>query len=83
MDCGAYSVIPPQHKVLHLTEKEAEKMKALVQDVDWTKENYYYPCLYFHKIEYDALEKRTQLAFVVAWELANRKNRILVDADKK
>lgn len=36
-----------------------------------------------HKIEYDALEKRTQLAFVVAWELANRKNRILVDADKK
>jgi Zn-dependent M28 family amino/carboxypeptidase len=35
------------------------------------------------KIEYDALEKRTQLAFVVAWELANRKNRILVDADKK
>ena len=30
-----------------------------------------------------ALEKRTQLAFVVAWELANRKNRILVDADKK
>jgi Zn-dependent M28 family amino/carboxypeptidase len=36
-----------------------------------------------HKIEYDALEKRTQLAFVVAWELANRKNRIQVDADKK
>jgi Zn-dependent M28 family amino/carboxypeptidase len=35
------------------------------------------------KIEYDALEKRTQLAFVVAWELANRKNRIQVDADKK
>ena len=36
-----------------------------------------------HKIEYDALEKRTQLAFVVAWELANRKDRIQVDADKK
>ncbi len=35
------------------------------------------------KIEYDALEKRTQLAFVVAWELANRKDRIQVDADKK
>ena len=35
------------------------------------------------KIEFDALEKRTQLAFVIAWELANRKNRIVVDADKK
>ena len=31
------------------------------------------------KIEYDALAKRAQLAFVTAWELANRKNRIVVD----
>lgn len=31
------------------------------------------------KIEFDALAKRTQLAFVVAWELANRDNRIIVD----
>lgn len=31
------------------------------------------------KIEYDALAKRTQLAFVIAWELANRNERILVD----
>jgi hypothetical protein len=31
------------------------------------------------KIEYDALAKRTQLAFVTAWELANRKDRIVVD----
>ena len=36
-----------------------------------------------NKIEYDALEKRTQLAFVTAWELANRKNRIQVDVVKK
>lgn len=35
------------------------------------------------KIEYDALEKRTQLAFVIAWELANRKDRIKVDRDGK
>jgi hypothetical protein len=35
------------------------------------------------KIEYDALEKRTQLAFVIAWELANRKDRIVVDVIKK
>jgi len=31
------------------------------------------------KIEYDALTKRTQLAFVVAWDLANRENRPVVD----
>ncbi len=31
------------------------------------------------KIEYDALAKRTKLAFVVMWELANRKDRIVVD----
>ena len=31
------------------------------------------------KIEYDALTKRTKLAFVVAWELANRENRPVVD----
>jgi hypothetical protein len=31
------------------------------------------------KIEFDALTKRTQLAFVVAWELANRENRLIVD----
>lgn len=31
------------------------------------------------KIEYDALTKRAQLAFVVAWDLANRANRPVVD----
>jgi hypothetical protein len=36
-----------------------------------------------HKIEYDALAKRTQLAFVTAWELANRPNRPRVDKDGK
>ena len=35
------------------------------------------------KIEFDALEKRTQLVFVTAWELANRNNRIQVDVVKK
>ena len=32
-----------------------------------------------NKIEYDALAKRAQLAFVMAWELANRENRPVVD----
>jgi Zn-dependent M28 family amino/carboxypeptidase len=31
------------------------------------------------KIEFDALAKRTQLAFAIAWELANAKNRPVVD----
>lgn len=31
------------------------------------------------KIEFDALAKRTQLAFAMAWELANRPERIVVD----
>lgn len=31
------------------------------------------------KIEFDALAKRTQLAFTIAWELANRDNRPVVD----
>lgn len=28
------------------------------------------------KIEFDVLTKRTKLAFVIAWELANRRDRI-------
>jgi Zn-dependent M28 family amino/carboxypeptidase len=31
------------------------------------------------KIEYDALEKRAKFAFTIAWELANRENRPVVD----
>lgn len=31
------------------------------------------------KIEFDALTKRTQLAFAIAWEVANRENRPVVD----
>jgi hypothetical protein len=35
------------------------------------------------KIEYNLLAKRAQLAFVTAWELANRPNRPVVDKDGK
>jgi Zn-dependent M28 family amino/carboxypeptidase len=31
------------------------------------------------KIEFDALTKRTQLAFAIAWEIANRKEKLVVD----
>lgn len=35
------------------------------------------------KIEYDAMAKRTQLAFAVTWEIANRKDRLVVDRNEK
>ncbi|AWI26628.1 M28 family metallopeptidase [Flavobacterium pallidum] len=35
------------------------------------------------KIEFDALAKRAQLAFTIAWEIANREERIKVDKDGK
>jgi Peptidase family M28 len=31
------------------------------------------------KIEFDALTKRTQYAFAIAWEIANRKDKLIVD----
>ncbi|WP_395044953.1 M28 family metallopeptidase [Flavobacterium sp.] len=35
------------------------------------------------KIEFDALTKRTQLGFIITWEIANREKRIVVDKDGK
>lgn len=35
------------------------------------------------KIEFDALTKRTKYAFAIAWEIANRENRLVVDKDGK
>lgn len=46
-------------------------------------EDYHMPTDTPDKIEYDALEKRAQLAFTLAWELANRPERIKVDKDGK
>lgn len=35
------------------------------------------------KIEFDALTKRTKYAFAIAWEIANREKRLVVDKDGK
>lgn len=48
-----------------------------------THEDYHMPTDTPEKIEYDALAKRTQLAFLVTWELANRSEKIKVDRDGK
>lgn len=42
-------------------------------------EDYHQPTDDVDKIDFDALTKRTQLAFAIIWELANRENRPLVD----
>jgi Zn-dependent M28 family amino/carboxypeptidase len=46
-------------------------------------DDYHLPTDTPDKIEYDALAKRTQLAFATAWELANRAERPVVDRDGK
>ncbi len=44
-----------------------------------THEDYHKPTDEVSKIEFDALQKRTQLAFAIAWELANREQKPIVD----
>jgi Zn-dependent M28 family amino/carboxypeptidase len=45
--------------------------------------DYHKPTDEIDKIEFDALTKRARLAFVIAWEIANRDKRIVVDKDGK
>ncbi len=46
-------------------------------------DDYHQPTDDVSKIEFDALEKRVQLIFATAWELANRENRPKVDKSGK
>lgn len=46
-------------------------------------EDYHQPGDTPDKIEYDALANRARLAFVVAWEIANREDRLKIDRDGK
>ena len=48
-----------------------------------THADYHQPTDDVDKIEFDALAKRTKLAFAIAWEIANRKDRLVVDKDGK
>jgi Zn-dependent M28 family amino/carboxypeptidase len=48
-----------------------------------THADYHKPTDTPDKIEYDALEKRTRLAFAIAWELSHREQRIVVDKSGK
>lgn len=46
---------------------------------DGIHEDYHKPTDDVSKIDFSLLQKRTQLVFATAWELANRKDRIVVD----
>lgn len=46
-------------------------------------EDYHKPGDDVEKIEFDALTRRARLAFVTAWEIANRQDRLVVDKDGK
>lgn len=46
-------------------------------------EDYHKPGDDVEKIEFDALTRRARLAFVTAWEIANRQDRLAVDKDGK
>jgi len=46
-----------------------------------THEDYHKPGDDVEKIEFDALAKRAQLAFAIAWDIANRDKRLVVDKD--
>lgn len=44
-----------------------------------THDDYHKPTDEVSKIEFDALTQRTKYAFAIAWEIANRENRMVVD----
>jgi hypothetical protein len=48
-----------------------------------THADYHKPTDTVEKIDFKAMESRTRLVFYTAWELANRKSRIIVDSNKK
>lgn len=48
-----------------------------------THEDYHKPGDDVEKIEFDALTKRAQYAFSIAWEVANRPSKLIVDKDGK
>jgi Zn-dependent M28 family amino/carboxypeptidase len=48
-----------------------------------THADYHKPTDKVEKIEFDALARRAQLGFAIAWELANRDKKIVVDKDGK
>ncbi|MCW5910221.1 MAG: M28 family peptidase [Cyclobacteriaceae bacterium] len=57
----------------------AKKNIPIIFYFDGIHEDYHKPSDEVDKIEFDLLAKRTQTVFHVAWEIANRDNRLVVD----
>ncbi len=61
----------------------AKKGIPIIFYFDGIHEDYHKPSDEVDKIEFDLLAKRTQNVFHVAWEIANRDNRLVVDKEEK
>lgn len=61
----------------------AKKGIPIVFYFNGVHDDYHQPSDEVDKINFESAEKVTRLAFHVAWELANRENRIVVDSNKK
>ncbi|MFO7702374.1 MAG: M28 family peptidase, partial [Psychroflexus maritimus] len=45
-------------------------------------DDYHHPTDTADKIEYDLLAKRAQLIFYIAWEVANKEERLIIDTQE-
>jgi Zn-dependent M28 family amino/carboxypeptidase len=61
----------------------AKKNIPIIFYFDGIHEDYHKPSDEVDKIEFDLLAKRTQTVFHVAWEIANRENKLKVDKGEK
>jgi hypothetical protein len=61
----------------------AKKNIPIIFYFDGVHEDYHKPSDEVDKIEFDLLAKRTKNVFHVAWEIANRENRLVVDKGEK
>jgi hypothetical protein len=57
----------------------AQKGIPIIFYFDGVHKDYHRPSDTVEKINFDLMEKRAQLAFYTAWEIANRENRLKVD----
>jgi Zn-dependent M28 family amino/carboxypeptidase len=61
----------------------ANKNIPIIFYFNGTHEDYHKATDTVDKIQFDLLENRTKLVFYTAWELANRKERVVVDKEFK
>ena len=70
-------------------EKDIRYVRSAIEDLafarrssrEWKRTNKFNLCKFgiSDKIEFDMLQKRAQLIFYTAWEIANRDDRLVID----